>query len=265
MIHASHLLLAASFVAAPALEPQQALAGKWWINGNGHVGELFFKVADDGKVDGTIYNVPIKGTFDSKTKRVTFKRFQITKLGQSAEGVQEWTGVLSEVPNVKPPHYQLEGTFKSIADQHWGELGVEYAWKGTATRLPSPAEELKQMQGHWIVAGGFGSLKQDLKLPAELRLNEKGNELSIEGNLLLSNGKLVATLTNDLASKALEEEKGFPDYRILMLTLRDGRGLLCSYTINDKGIEIAYPHTTSCHRGSGQIVYLNRPTEEKKN
>src|SRR5262245_31647055 len=187
MVHSALFLLASSMIAAPPLEPQQILAGKWWINGNSHVGELVIRVAADGKVDGTIYNVPISGTFDTKTKRVTFKRFQITKLGQSAEGVQEWTGVLSQVPNVKPPHYQLEGTFKSIADQHWGELGVDYTWKGTATRLPSPAEDLKQMQGHWTVISGIAS-KKDLKLPADTRLNEKGNELSIEGNLLLSNG-----------------------------------------------------------------------------
>jgi hypothetical protein len=51
------------------------------------------------------------------------------------------------------------------------------------------------------------------------------------------------------------------DRRLLVLTLPHGKGLLCSYTIREGEIELAYPHTTSCHRGSGYIVYLRRPAE----
>ncbi len=29
---------------------------------------------------------------------------------------------------------------------------------------------------------------------------------------------------------------------------------------NDR-VQITYPHTTLCHRGSGQVVYLERPSQ----
>ena len=76
----------------------------------------------------------------------------------------------------------------------------------------------------------------------------------------MADGQLVATLANDLPFPTLHSEIGLPFYRLIMLTLPDGKAVLCSYKFHeDHRLELAYPHTTSCHRGSGQIVYLQRP------
>src|SRR5262249_8878219 len=139
-----------------------------------------------------------------------------------------------------------------------GKPGVDYRWTARAVRLPLPAEDLRELQGRWDVAGMTPCNNKNVKLPDELRLGEPGPAFEISGNQLLRGGQLVATLANDVAHDALNKEKGFPYSRLLMLTLPDGRGLLCNYSIGQDGVEIAYPHTTSCHRGSGQIIYLKR-------
>jgi hypothetical protein len=73
----------------------------------------------------------------------------------------------------------------------------------------------------------------------------------VRGNQLLWRDKVLAALTTDLPSRALHPEVGFRGFRLLVLTLPDGKGLVGSYTIREDQIELAYPHTTSCHRGSG--------------
>lgn len=119
------------------------------------------------------------------------------------------------------------------------------------------------MQGRWQVLGSTPCIDKDVKLPVEVGLTDTGSLLVVQGNQLTCNGKVVAALTNDLASSALNAEKGFKEFRLLVLTLPSGKGLLCSYSITEDGVEIAYPHTTACHRGSGQIVYLKRAAPAK--
>jgi hypothetical protein len=208
-------------------------------------------------ITGTIYDQPIAGTFDASTGRLTFVRKLIA---QDASGVQQWTGVIERV-NELPPKYVLKGTFKATSNAEFGQEGVEYEWEGAATRLLPPDEDLKHVQGNWQVSRIITSLNKDEVLPSELGLSEIAHVLQIDGNELRFGGQVVATLANDLPVETLANEVGFPDFRLLVLTLPSGRGLVCSYMVREGEVEIAYPHTTSCHRGSGQVIYLKPRAE----
>jgi hypothetical protein len=255
MSSASTFLLGCWLLAAPAPDLAQALSGSWWINGNGTYGELIIEVVD-GEITGTIYEQPIVGTFDASTGRVTFVR----KLDvQDAQGVQEWTGDCTHVAGSLPPQYSLSGTFKAISDAAFGKLGVDYEWGGSVVRLLPPAEDLKNLQGLWEVSHITPCVREDVVLPNELGLNDVASQVEFDGNALRFNGEHVATLANDVAVQALVDGVGFPSHRLLVLTLPNGQGLVCSYVITESGVEIAYPHTTACHRGSGHVVFLKRP------
>lgn len=257
MLIATTALLGLWLSAMPAADPSEVLAGSWWINGNGSSGTLAVEVAE-GNVTGTVYGQPIVGTFDAATGRVTFVR----KLDpQDAQGVQEWTGVLSQIAGKLPPRYSLTGVFRGISNPEFGKPGVDYAWHGDAVRLLPPTEDVKNLQGRWEVSSVIRSVNKEIVLPSVLALNEPGATLEIDGNRLRLNDEDIATFANDISVRALADEVGFPNFRLLVLTLPNGQGLVCSYILTDGGIEIAYPHTTSCHRGSGQIVYLKRPRE----
>jgi len=239
----------------------EELAGEWWIKGNETWGALVIQVANNGNVTGTIYDQPIRGTFEDATGKITFKRMRNDSDGQ---GIQLWTGVLTHVDGSQPPVYRLAGTFQSIAGPEFGRPDTDYSWGGEAIRHPAPAVDLENLQGAWTVSGVMPSFRRDLHLPAEVGLGEKDTQFAIRGNQLVWQRQIVATLANDVESPTLQGEVGFANYRLLLLTLADGRCFPCSYLIKADGVEIAYPHTTSCHRGSGQIVYLKRGGQEAK-
>src|SRR5262249_52744252 len=122
----------------------------------------------------------------------------------------------------------------------------------------SPADDLHSLQGKWEVRNIIWALAQQAKFPMDAGLNQKGGTVSFEANKLIVNGKMVATLDNALPQSPLHKEVGFKNFRLLVFTLPDGKTIPCSYQIKGDAVEIACPHTCSCHRGSGQIVYLNR-------
>lgn len=239
----------------------EALAGEWWINGNESYGGLVIQVAADGTVSGTIYGQPIRGQFDEATGKVIFTRMRDD---HDEHGIQLWTGVLSHVEASQPPAYKLRGTFESIAGTEFGQPHTDYPWHGDAIRHPAPAVDLDNLQGTWTVSRVLPALRPDLHLPAEVGLGKEGAQLEFRGNQLLCQGRCVATLANDVPSPTLHGEVGFPHFRLLLLTLADGRCFPCSYLMRTEGVEIACPHTTACHRGSGQIVYLKREAPEAK-
>lgn len=248
-------VLVLGLMGAPAEEAGQILAGSWWVNGNGTYGEMVLQLAAPGQVTGTIFGQPLTGTYDPATKRLTFKR-QLNN--QDTTGRQEFRGVLKRT-QARPPRYALEGTFISLADEDWGKPGVKYPWTAEATRLPSFAEDFQALQGRWEPVSFTFSMKRERKLPDELHLNAPGTTVEVQGNQLLWDGKVIATFTHDLPSASLVKEIGFPDHRLLVLTLPSGKGFLCSYCLTEDGLRIAYPHTTACSRGSGQIISLKRP------
>jgi hypothetical protein len=239
----------------------EALAGEWWINGNESHGALVIQVAASGRVSGTIYGQPIRGQFDEATGKVTFTRMRD---GNDEHGIQHWTGELTHVDGSQPPAYRLQGSFQSIAGAEFGQPDTDYPWGGEAIRHPPPAVDLQNLQGGWTVWSTTPCFRHNVKLPAELGLAEVNSQVEIRGNQLLWQQQVVATLANDVPSPTLQGEVGFANYRLLLLTLADGRCFPCSYQIRADGVEIAYPHTTACHRGSGQIVYLKREVTAAK-
>ncbi len=133
---------------------------------------------------------------------------------------------------------------------------------GDNEKKPTPADDLKAVQGSWTITDIYWPNEADDRLPNEAGLNEKQIVLVIEGNRITQNGKTVATLTNDLPPVNQHKEVGWPGAnRLMLLTLPDGKGLWCSYGFREKKLQITHPHTTSCHRGSGQVVYLERPSK----
>ena len=239
-------------------DPRTVLAGKWWFSGNGNPGDLVFQLANNcsNAFTGTVYQQPISGMLDPASKTVSFQR---RLNSQDPTPRQEFTGVIAAVPGSSPPRYTLSGTFRALDSPAFGQAGQNYKWTAEATRLKPPAQELEEIQGAWFVSRIIPCRDPAVRLPESARLNETQTQLEFRGNQLMSNGQVVATLTNNLESQALESEKGLKSTRLAVLTLPDGRGVLCSYTLNDSGLEIAYPHTTHDLRGSGQVVFLKRP------
>jgi hypothetical protein len=246
------ILLTAAFPAPP----DEVVSGTWWVKGHETFGNLIIRVDADGRVSGTIYEQPIEGTFDAETKRLSFKRLRDVL---DKKGVQVWTGELTHVEGSRPPSFTLQGTFTSTAGDEFGQPGVAYRWTSTEIRHPPPSVDLKELQGEWEVASVTRCLRETVKLPDNTGLNEIAAQVQIRENQLLFQGKVAGTLANDLALASVDREIGFPGYRPICLTLPDGKGLMCSYQVKSDGVEIAYPHTTSCHRGSGHVVMLKRP------
>lgn len=236
-------------------DSSKMLAGHWALIGNGNPGELIVSIGEGGKVAGTIYNQAIEGTYDAGTKRLSFKRID---QGRTPVACQAYEGVLAEVANARPRRFTLEGKFRSIAGPKWGEPDVDYAWTARATRLPSPAEDLKNLQGAWEITGKVSSLGADRKLPVEAGLNDKGATVTIRDNQLLSDGKLLATFANDVALAGLIPVATFDDSRPLLLTLSGGKAVLCRFSTSQDGLEIIYPFAPVCRGGGVQIVSLKR-------
>ena len=129
--------------------------------------------------------------------------------------------------------------------------------------LSSPAEELKQLQGTWEVHDAQASAGIVRLLPKETGLTEKGTRLVIHGNELLRDGKVIATLANDLSAMGPEWPQGIRIFRRpLLITMPDGKAVLCAYDkrTNWRHLDIAYPPTTG-NVGAGQRVYLGRPAK----
>jgi hypothetical protein len=141
-------------------------------------------------------------------------------------------------------------------------LVLASAGTGAAPKAPpSPADDLRVMQGRWQLKSIYWPIDDKWRLPKEARLNESDTALVIAGNKLLHDGKVVATLANDLPLPAQQKEIGFGGNRLLMLTLPDGKALLCSYRSSPELVQLTYTHRCSCHRGSGQVIYLERPAK----
>lgn len=253
MVAAICVLLLSSFLPPPSAE---VLSGDWWVQGNGTHGQLSVNVDSEGRIGGSIYGQPIDGTFDSRTGKLEFKRFRDSA---DREGIQLWVGELTFVEGSKPPTYRLAGTFSSIAGPEFGADGKDYDWSTTAVRHPAPSVDLKEMQGKWKVASVISAMDSKKNLPDSLGIIGKETVLEFQENRLMLNGKMIGTIANDLKLSELEEEIGFMNFRLCCLSLPDGTGFMCSYQIQSDGIEIAYPFTTSCHRGSGNVLKLKRP------
>ncbi len=141
---------------------------------------------------------------------------------------------------------------------------VEKSDTGDAARDPTKslaAHDFNMMQGRWkvsFVMPPSPGLSNDGPLPEELGFTKYGSEISIQGNTILFNHKIVATFANDLRLPHQQKELGFKPWRLILLTLPSGKGILCSYDVSDESLEIAYSHKCSCNRGSGHLITFKR-------
>ena len=124
----------------------------------------------------------------------------------------------------------------------------------------SPAEELKLLQGEWeVYEAQQSSGSTSPVMPKETGLTEKGTRLVIRGNELLRDGKVIATLANDLtelAPELLTDVKPFR--RPLLITLPSGKAVLCAYDKRHLDVlDIATPTTGNV--GFGYRIYIGRP------
>ena len=103
---------------------------------------------------------------------------------------------------------------------------------------------LKELAGTWEVMSADATAGQKLVFPVESGLTAKGSRVTVRGNELISDGKIVATLTTDFSSSGLNVEKQVHITRQpIMFTLPDGQGILCAYRIQNGYMEIVHPHT----------------------
>lgn len=146
--------------------------------------------------------------------------------------------------------WQRLGLWLGLLCCSWGPIYGSEPAAGSAS--------IDQLQGRWKVVASYGPNGDGKKLPVEARLNSVDTILSLDGNVISEAGHPVLALTTELPLPAEEKNVGLAGNRLVMLTLPNGKGLLCSWHLRDETWEIAYPHTTSCHRGSGQIILLKR-------
>lgn len=251
----------------PAAIDPAAIEGTWNIVGNGTPGKLEIHVDAQGRVTGSIYRQPIEGRFDPQNGTLVFDRL---KPNARLTPLQRWEGRLiatSREPSETSATYLLKGSFKSVAGPDFGRDGVDYAWEGQSVQRPALVADMKQLQGDWILRSVTPCNDRSVTLPESL-LQQLGQTRSpstsswqIRDNQIVVDGNVVATITNDVDLPDLKSKIGFRDYRLMLLTLPSGKGFFCSYAIGPDKVEIAYPIATSCHRGSGQILYLQRSPE----
>jgi hypothetical protein len=112
-----------------------------------------------------------------------------------------------------------------------------YFSEGAVVTKPVLSDNLKPLQGSWKIRDV--TLPRE-PLPEETRLNRAGIVLMIEGNRITHDGETVVTLANDLSSLRQASEMGSGAGELLMLTIPDGQGLLCSYRFfeDDKVLRI---------------------------
>lgn len=117
------------------------------------------------------------------------------------------------------------------------------------------------------LVGRFDIVQRDdggnLVVPAEILGLKKGAEVTIKGNELRSGDKLLATLTTDFSATGLDLDKQVHVHRRpVMLTLPNGKGLLCAYELFGErgGFTLVYPHTMGRVSG-GTWLYLARIAE----
>ncbi|MFO0940594.1 MAG: hypothetical protein U0930_07485 [Pirellulales bacterium] len=249
------LSYSATFADTPKVEDIQ---GNWWIIGNVTRGTLQISIDSNRQVSGSIYSQPIRGTWDEKTYELNFDRFSDERAKMP---FQRWTGKLAEVNCNSRKVFVWEGTFQSLSGNAIEDERT-YKWSGQSVEKPAPCLDLKALQGDWQVTHLTQCLNKETKLPDEFGLNSKGAAIEIVGNELRVNGKATVTIVNDLQSPTLAKQVGFDGSRVILLTTPNGQGLICSYYIENDVVEIAYPHTTSCHRGSGHIIRLHRQSKD---
>jgi hypothetical protein len=214
--------------------------------GNGTPGTLVLKTDKDGKLTGNVYGEPIEGEYNAANRQVVFRRIWAPKKGVRL-ATQVYTGTFSQDGASKPTVYKLVGTFQAL-DKGWGQLGVNYPWSaetGPSTQAPS----LRQLQGRWRVQGGPGRLA-DGGLPPGTHLDEVGATLDITGNEVRRDGKMIATLAGDLAAVADMPQPA--TRRVLLITLPDGRAILCAYRLANEQLQIVYPHE-AINRGAPTV------------
>jgi len=127
---------------------------------------------------------------------------------------------------------------------------------------PEPAARLQELAGRWVVADAQATANQKI-IPAQLLgITEKGTEIAIRGNELTVGGKLLANLTTDFSDSGLDPDKTvFFRRRPVLLTLSNGKGLLCAYEHhNGEGFTLYYPHTMG-RIGTGTRLTVARPAK----
>jgi hypothetical protein len=124
----------------------------------------------------------------------------------------------------------------------------------------APPEPLKAWQGTWNVIDNQASAGIKFVIGEQLGLSGKDVKATIHGNQLLVGDKLIATLTTDFSQSNLDVEKQVWHLRKpILLTLPNGKGIMCAAQILENGfIEIVHPHTMG-RVGAGSRITLQRP------
>lgn len=123
---------------------------------------------------------------------------------------------------------------------------------------PTPADQLKQLQGAWKVTWSIYSTKgqtdpQIASLVSQLAVHESTMEIK-EQELLNAAHKPLAKLTNDPAAFSLDPAENDGYLSLVQLTLPEGKTVLCSYNFTEDGFTLRYP--AGCCTRSGTVIHF---------
>lgn len=132
------------------------------------------------------------------------------------------------------------------------------------TPAPKHADRIKELQGQCVTISSDLASGEEKVVPAELLgLTEKGTEVVVNGNELISGGKVLATLTTDFSDSGLDLDKTVHiTRRPVLVTLPSGKGLLCAYESHGKkGFTLCYPHHMGRVSAVGTWLTIGLPTK----
>ena len=136
-------------------------------------------------------------------------------------------------------------------------LAVQLSTTADEPTSASP-DVLKDWQGHWEVLDSQASSGITFILGVQLGIAHKGTKVTVKGNQLFSADKLIATLTTDFSDTELEvEKKVWISRKPVLITLPDGKGILCAYESGVGDMEVVHPHNMG-RIGAGSRLTLQR-------
>lgn len=229
-------------------QPKQTptyLNGTWPVTANLSTGSLTLKVAADNTVTGTLFGEEVQGSVTPSGTFITFRRFaSVGKTGRRV--VQVYSGTITQNDAFRPDVSFASGQFYESDDAGQPLSATRYTWVATIG-LDSQPKNLKELQGTWRVTHSYGAQYSAATLCEKTGLDQEGIAFTVVGNELRRDGKVVATLKNELPNLADHRPVFFR--RLIELTLTGGEKVLCAYGNSSGQWELVTPYSVVTRGG----------------
>ena len=241
--------------AASELSP----AGNWQLVAHVTRGDMVISMEKNGTLKGSLLGDTLEGTYESTTRRVSIRRLHSNDEGKLLP-VQEFNGIF-RAPENPDATRTLVGKFRSVAGPEWGKEGVDYDWQATALPGTFLDADLRGFAGRWEVTDYQVANLMQQTIPRTCPLLKKGVVLVVEGNQIFHNGKMIATLANDLRMPGTMPPMR-PHRKPMMIVFNDGTAYLVAYdNLTPNALQMVFPHTVG-NVGFGQFITWARLPEK---